>query len=41
MSTIWMVLGGCLIGVGVFIFLITVLLEQTAVKKLQEKYKQL
>lgn len=40
MNTIWMILGGCLIGLGVIIFLITVLLEHAAVKRLQEKYRQ-
>lgn len=41
MSTIWMVLGGCLIGLGVIIFLAAILLEHAAVKRLQDKYGQL
>ena len=40
MSTIWMILGGCLIGLGIIVLLAAVLLERAAVKRLQEKYGQ-
>lgn len=41
MSTIWMILGGCLIGLGMMLLLATVLLEHVAVKRLREKYRQM
>ena len=31
MSTIWMILGGCLIGLGIIVLLAAVLLERAAV----------
>lgn len=38
MSAIWMILGGFLILLGLAGFLITVLFEQAAVRKLKRKY---
>ncbi|MDE7222768.1 MAG: hypothetical protein K2O34_03170 [Acetatifactor sp.] len=38
MSTIWMLLGGFLILLGLAGLLLTVLFEQTAVRRLKRKY---
>lgn len=41
MSAIWMILGGFLIFLGLAGFLITVLFEQAAVRRLKRKYTDL